>query len=416
MNISVIGLGQRGYNYIRWIKIFVPSIGVSAICDKNTFRADETAERFNVKQKFYDEDEFFKEKRSDAVIVSTQDRDHVGHCIKAIDAGYKFILVEKPVSPDISECERLDNYARENGVTIVVCHVLRYSNYYRKIKQIIESGKIGDVLDVQHTENVAYFHFAHSFVRGNWRSSEETSPVILAKCCHDFDIISWLINKPCLSVSSYGGLTYFTPENAPEGAADRCVNCKVKDCKYNAVRLYMKDPLYKATFLRFSGAIVTNRYKFTRKDEYDALKTGNYGRCVFKCDNDVCDHQVVNLLFEDGVTASHTVNACTDKFWRQTNVYGTKGEIRADDYSGTIKVNIFGGKKYRVHTKLIKGLGHVDGDVNLIKGWSKLVQGIPYDTKDVTFLSETIKSHRAAIMSDVSRQEGGKVISLKENI
>lgn len=413
MNVSVIGLGQRGYNYIRWIKLFVKGVEVVAVCDKNKFRTDESAAKYKVPQRYYDEDEFFKERRSDAIIVATQDRDHVGHCIRAIDAGYKNILVEKPVSPSIEECERLDNYAREHGATIVVCHVLRYSKYYRDIKQIIESGRIGKVIDVQQTENVGYFHFAHSFVRGNWHSEEETSPFILAKCCHDFDIISWLIDKPCVSVSSYGGLTYFTEANAPKGASDRCKDCKVSDCKYNAYKLYLNDPLYKATFLRFSGSIVTAKYRFTRAEEKAALDTGDYGRCVFRCDNDVADHQVVNFLFEDGVTASHTVNACTDKFCRSTVVYGTKGEIRADDYTGKIRVRVFGGKRFTISTKLIKGLGHIDGDINLIRGWCKLIQGIPYDTKDVTFLSETIKSHRAAIMSDISRKEGGKVIQLK---
>lgn len=410
MEVSVIGLGNRGFNYIRWIKYFEKDVSVVAVCDKVPEKTDYTAEKFKIPQKFYDEDEFFKEKRGDSIIIASQDRDHVSHAEKAILSGYKNILVEKPVSPDISECERLDNLARENGVTIVVCHVLRYSKYYRKIKEIIKSGVIGDVVNIQHSEGVGYFHFAHSYVRGNWKSSTETSPFLLAKCCHDFDILCWLVDKPPKAVSSFGSLKYFKPENAPSGSAERCVDCKIEDCPYNAEKLYLSDPFYKATFVKYSGSVLTNKYTFSKKEKIDAIKHGDYGKCVFKSDNDVFDHQVVNLLFSDGTTASHTVNAFTDKFLRKTVVFGTKGEIEADDLTGKIKVSIFHNKRYTVSTKLIKGLGHVDGDINIIKGWCKLVKGEPYDKTDVTFLSETIKSHKAVMYAQESAENGGKLM------
>lgn len=412
MNISVIGLGQRGFNYMRWIKYFEHDVGFAAVCDKNIERTDYTAKTYGVAEKFYNEDEFFKKCRSEAVIVATQDRDHFKHCIRCIDVGYKYILCEKPVSPDIDECVRLNDYAKEKGVTVVVCHVLRYSKYYKKIKEIIDSGEIGEVKSIQHSENIGYFHFAHSYVRGNWHREEDTSPMILAKCCHDFDILQWLIGKPAVSVTSFGGLDYFTRKNAPEGSALRCVDCKVADCKYNAVKLYITDPLYRCTFLRFTGSVITGKYKYTKKDKYNALKTTDYGKCAFKCDNDVCDHQIVNISYEGGVTASHTVSAFNDKFMRRTNVFCTKGEIVADDYSGQIRVSVFGGRHYSVNTKLIKGLGHIDGDINLVKGFVKLVKGLPYDSKDVTFLSETITSHRTAIYAERSRREGGRVIKM----
>lgn len=414
MKVSVIGLGQRGFNYLRWISYFDKDVEIAAVCDKNKERADYTQKRYKVKNKFYNENDFFEKCFSEAVIVATQDRDHFNHCMKCIDTGYKFILCEKPVSPDIDECIKLNDYANSRGVTIVVCHVLRYSKYYMKIKEIISSGEIGDVKTIQHSENIGYFHFAHSYVRGNWHSEKETSPMIMAKCCHDFDILQWLIDKPAVSVSSFGSLDYFKRENAPENCAERCIDCTVKDCKYNAVNLYIKDPLYKCTFLRFNGSIICNKYNYKKNDMYEALKNTNYGKCVFKCDNDVCDHQIVNISYEDGVIASHCVSAFNDKFLRRTNVFGTKGEITADDYTGEIKVRVFGGKHYTIHTKIIKGLGHVDGDINLTRGFIKLCKGEEYDKKDVTFLSETIESHRTAIYAERSRKEGGRVIKMTE--
>lgn len=414
MKVAVLGLGQRGYNYIRWIKYFCKDIEVNAICDINKIRTEQTAKAFKIKQKFYLADDFFKNGAiADAVIIATQDRDHYGHCIKAITAGYKHILVEKPVSPNIDECEQLNEIAKEKGVTIIVCHVLRYSKHYKTIKKLIDDNVIGDIITINHIENIAYFHYAHSYVRGSWRRSDETSPLILAKCCHDFDILYWLIKKPCLNVSSFGDLTFFKRQNAPEDSAERCLFCKVKDCQFNAEKLYIMDKFYKATFIKFSSRVFVGKANNTKAEKYEALKNGPYGRCVFKCDNNVVDHQIINMQFADGVTASHTVTAFSEKFYRRTQISGTKGEIIADDLSGKIKVNIYHKKSYTINTKLIKGTGHIDGDINLIKNWAKLLNATLTDYNNVTYLSDTLPSHRIALASEKSRLNKGKVINLK---
>lgn len=411
--ISVIGLGQRGFNYMRWARLFDASVSFPAVCDRNRDRADYAARRYKAEETFYDDAEFFKKRRSDAVIVATQDRDHYGHCVRCIELGYRHILCEKPVSPDIAECEALDALAKERGVTIVVCHVLRYTKYYKKIKEIIKNGTIGELCDIEHIENIGYFHFAHSYVRGNWRREEETSPMLLAKCCHDFDLFRWLVDRPVVSVSSIGSLEHFKKENAPAGAAGRCADCPLKNCVYNAQNLYVRDPLWKCTFLRFDGSVITGKYLPTKKEKLEALRTGPYGRCVYACDNDVCDRQTVNVLFEGGVTVSHSVTAFSDRMMRLTKIYGTKGEISADDHTGKIRVRVFGGRNRTYRTKLLRGLGHVDGDANLIRGFLKLVRGESPDSADVTFLSETVESHRAAILADRSRKEGGKTYLLR---
>ena len=152
-------------------------------------------------------------------------------------------MLEKPISPNARECLDLQRRAEEKGTQIMVCHVMRYTKFYRKLKELIDSGVIGDVVHVTHTENVAYWHYAHSYVRGNWHKTADSSPMILAKCCHDMDILSWLLGSRCRTVSSFGDLRYFREENAPAGSPARCTDgCPHSgSCPYYAPALYLDD-------------------------------------------------------------------------------------------------------------------------------------------------------------------------------
>ncbi|HPD01902.1 MAG TPA: Gfo/Idh/MocA family oxidoreductase, partial [Clostridia bacterium] len=261
--ISCIGLGDRGTEYLRFIKHFnSKKIKVTALCDIKKSALDEIAPIYKIPEnmRFLSADEFFKNGAlSDAVIISTQDKTHFDITKRAIEAGYKYILLEKPVSDKIEECIILRDMAKERGVTIVVCHVLRYSDYYRTIKDAIRSGAIGELISINHVENIGYFHFSHSYVRGSWRREELSSPSILAKCCHDLDLLGWFVDKKPVAVSSTGGLHYFKRENAPEGAAERCLaGCKAKEnCVYDCEALYITDPIWRATFLRLKGRTIT---------------------------------------------------------------------------------------------------------------------------------------------------------------
>ncbi len=410
MKVAVLGLGQRGSGYMRILKFFCKDVEIVAVCDKYTVRTDEIAKKYKVEQKFYDENDFFaKGKMADAIIIATQDRDHFEHCKKAMEIGYTNILLEKPVSPVIEECLSLQKMAEEKNVSIVVCHVLRYSKYYKTIKQLVADGVIGDVVNINHTENIAYFHFAHSYVRGNWNNTKKAAPMIMAKCCHDFDLIYWFIDKPCISVSSYGNLKYFNAEHTPEGAADRCLDCKV-ECPYNAEKLYITDSLLKATFLKFNGRVITGKAGSTKEEKYKALREGDYGRCVYKCDNNVADHQIINMNYADGVTASHTATAFSKKFYRRTQINGTKGEIIGNDIDGKLHVNLFGGKAMVIKTKWLKAAGHIDGDINLIKEWCALVKGELKDDSNITYLRHTIPSHKIVLKAEESRLKNGEVL------
>ena len=416
VTIAVIGLGSRGKNYMNVVSHFCKKDAkIVAICDKFKERLLEVQSTFLIPddKSFDNEEAFWKAgKLADAIFICTQDRDHYHHVLKAIELGYQ-ILCEKPLSPSIRECQEMADKAKAKGITMVVCHVLRYSNYYSKVKTLLDSGIIGEVVSIDHTENIGYFHFAHSYVRGNWRNSNTTTPMIMAKTCHDFDLIHWFMNGGCERISSFGGLKYFTSANAPEGAGERCLNCSIqKKCPYDAEKFYITDPILKATFLRFVGRTLTGKAHAKKEDKYKALREGNYGRCVYHSDNNVADHQMVNMDFSNGRTASLTVTAFSNKCYRHTHIMGTLGEIRGDDERGILKVSVFHGKKEKVSTKFLPIPGHLEGDMNLIKDFIALLNGKPVSQKDISYVDVTVYSHKMAMAAEHSRLNKGAVVEL----
>jgi predicted dehydrogenase len=272
---------------------------------------------------------------ADAVLVATQDNHHVEPACAAMEKGYD-VLLEKPIAKTESECLRLYETSMRTKKRAVVCHVLRYTRFFNTLKAIIDSGEIGDVVNISHSENIGYWHMAHSFVRGNWRREDETSPMILAKSCHDTDILLYLIGKDCKRVASFGSLKHFTAENAPEGSADRCLDCAVAAaCPYNAARLYLIPFL-----TTWPVSVITD--DLSQAGRIKALREGPYGRCVYRCDNDVVDHQSTILEFDGGVTATMTVSAFTDfRHGRTIHIMGSHGEIRAKMSDETVEVTNF---------------------------------------------------------------------------
>ncbi|MBR6735745.1 MAG: Gfo/Idh/MocA family oxidoreductase [Oscillospiraceae bacterium] len=419
-SISVIGLGNRGTEYMGFLKSFHgKKVYIHSLCDIRQQALDDFAPLYNVpkERQYLSTDEFFsKGVVSDALIISTQDASHYEITKAALETGYKYILLEKPVSGVEAEYKELNALAKQKGALLVICHVLRYSNYYIKIKEIIESGQIGDIVSINHTENVGYFHFAHSFVRGNWRDEFTSTPSILAKCCHDLDLISWFVDSPCVSVSSVGELSHFKKENAPKGATPYCMGgCKVKkDCPYDAERLYITDPFYKATFVKYHKRTLTGKLKNTKEDIIEAVRSGDYGRCVYMCDNNVCDSQKVTMRFENGAVAMLEMLAFTDKCFRQSRIVGTKGELVGHGTKLTMK--IFGGKTKTIHTGSPGFTGHVEGDLRIVSNFVKILCGEKKDLKDVTTIEATIASHDMALAAERSRKNGGIVVELSERV
>ncbi len=414
--ISVIGLGNRGTEYMGFIKGFhSKKAKIVALCDISQQALDDISPLYKIpKEMQFNSTSAFFEKGviSDALIITTQDASHFEITKAAIETGYRYILLEKPVSGVRDEYRLLRDMAEANGVILIICHVLRYSNYYSKIKEIIESGKIGDVVSVNHTENVGYFHFAHSFVRGNWRDEFTSTPSILAKCCHDIDLIAWFVDSPCVSVSSVGDVKYFRKENAPEGAAERCLGgCKAKkSCPYDAEAFYITDPFYRAKFIKYMKRTLTGKAKNSRQDIVNALKYGDYGKCVFLNDNNVCDHQLVTMKFENGAVAVLNLNGFSQKMFRECHIVGTKGELIG--YGTKLKMNIFGGKSSSVWTGSPAVSGHVEGDIRLINGFIKIICGERSDLKNVTTIDATVISHDIALAAEVSRKNGGERVMM----
>lgn len=237
------------------------------------------------------------------------------------------IMLEKPMALTADECRRIVAAVEKAGVILAVGHVLRYTPYTQALKRIVDSGRLGEIVSVQHLEPVGFWHQAHSFVRGNWRREDEATSMLMAKSCHDLDWLQYVLGRPPVRVSSFGRLSHFRPENKPVGAADRCLDCAVEtSCPYSAKRDY-GDRLARGAH-NWPLSVVID--EFTPQALDTALREGPYGRCVYACDNDVVDHQVVAMEFASGATGTFTMTAFTEQADRQTRIFGTRAELRGD--------------------------------------------------------------------------------------
>ena len=369
----IIGVGDRGGRYARCMAELPEQFQVKAIAESVESRREMIRQMFGIgDDAFYPgwEEILAQPKMADLAIIATRDDMHFAPAMAAIEKGYS-ILLEKPVAPTAWECKQIAMAAKRKGVKVLVCHVLRYTDFYGTVKKLIMEGTIGEVVSLSMTEGIGHLHFAHSYVRGNWHNEASSSPMLLAKCCHDLDIAQWLVDKPCLRVQSFGGLTHFTEKNAPAGSPYRCADggCPAAEtCPYNCMKFYYD---IKDNFRRIN---ITNGISKTTEptDEevLQALKTTNYGLCVYHTDNDVADHQVVNMELEGGVTATLTVNAFNEG-GRHIRVYGTKGELYANMSDEEITIFTFADKKrWTVPVKKtlesIAG-GHGGGDAGIIR-------------------------------------------------
>lgn len=410
MKLALIGAGQRGMIYAEYA-YFKKGVEIVAVVEPHDERRTIAAEKFQIGEtnRFTCVEDFFaKGKLCDAVILATMDKDHFGHAMAALDCGYD-ILLEKPISPDPRECLLIGQKAKELGRKIIVCHVLRYTNFFTKLKEIVDSGELGRIVAIQHSENVGNFHIAHSFVRGNWRRSDETSPIIMQKSCHDMDILTWLVGSDAKRIASFGSLRHFKEENAPEGSAARCLQCKAADrCQYNAVRAYL--PVrgeWPATLLgpdQSEAGIMK------------ALETSPYGRCVYRCDNDVCDHQVTIIEFKNGVNVSFTLSGFTNRMCRSIKIMCEYGEINACDDGDQIEITRFNANqaeqinKTLIRTAQVEGF-HGGGDSLLMEDFISNLEGESMESK--TTIERSIESHIMAYAAEQSRVTG-KVIDMDE--
>jgi len=333
----MIGAGQRGNTYSAYALDHSEELRIVGVAEPDETRRNEYKEKYNLpddKCLYTWEDVFKEDKWADAVMICTQDAMHFGPAMAAIEKGYD-ILLEKPIAPTAEECRKIADAATKKGVKILVCHTMRYTPLFNAIKDVIDSGEIGDIMTVVHNENVGDYHQAHSFVRGNWSNLKESSPMILAKSCHDLDMLQWILSKKCIRLSSFGTLSYFRKEYCPENAPPRCTDGCTVDCVYDARKFYLGS---ENMWFRPVAAGCADP---TDEQVEEALKTGPYGRCVYQCDNDVVDHQVVSMEFEDSVTVIFSMTAFTPEISRSIKIMGTKGQMKVHTVPHTIEITKF---------------------------------------------------------------------------
>lgn len=335
----LIGAGNRGTVYSNYALDFPDRLKIVAIAEPRAARREHVAKQHGVDAKMCFaswEALAAMERVADFAIVTTPDRLHREPAVAFVNKGYH-LLLEKPMAVDESDCSSIAEACERNGTIMAVCHVLRYTPVNRRIKQLIETGEIGDLISVQHTEPVGFFHFAHSYVRGNWHSEAKSTFSLMAKSCHDVDLIRWWMggeDNPCTAVSSFGNLKHFNKESKPKeaGAATRCLDCAYETkCPYSAKRIYL-DPLVKEFHRGWPVNVIVDSPVPDVENVTEALQKGPYGVCVYESPNDVVDHQVVNFQFSKGQTASFNMIAFTEALCqRSTRIFGSRGELYSPD-------------------------------------------------------------------------------------
>lgn len=360
---------------------------------------------------------------ADTALICTPDQMHVGPALTALDLGYD-VLLEKPMATTLNACVQLVQAADRAGRLLQVCHVLRYTPFFETVHHLVTSGRLGEVITVEHRENVSYWHMAHSYVRGQWRSSQLSSPMILAKCCHDLDILFWNLG-PCRRLSSFGSLIHYRPEKAPEGAAEQCTaGCAAAaECPWYAPRIYVDlTPLRRSV----PGGTFPDDYRgWPRSVVWDdappaakgsdiaaavqqALERGPYGRCVYHCDNDVVDHQMVSMEMESGASVGLFMHGHSYREGRTMRYDGSRATLRG--------IYSFDEQRIEVHDHLtgkvelfepevgpFGGTGHGSGDEGLMRAFVRAV-------RDPTFVPTTarecLESHLMAFAAEEARVKG----------
>ena len=400
-----LGAGNRGNVYGNYGIQFPNELNIIGVAEPISIRNERYSKKHTISKenRFTTwEHVFDRPKFADAIIITTPDDLHYGPCMKALEMGYD-ILLEKPIAPTEKECRDILALANKKDRIVAVCHVLRYAPYFIKLRDLIKSGSIGELISIQHMEPIQHIHMSHSYVRGNWHNSKKTTPIILAKSCHDLDILRWIIGKPSKSISAFGSLKWFKEANAPKGSTNRCTDgCAVEStCPYSALKIYTKESGWSYVF-----DLPDDKSKH---DDFilEQLRTTNYGRCVYKMENDQPDHYVTSIEFEDEITVNFSMEAFTSYHGRRTRVMGSHGDI-VGDMNELIYTDFVTGKVTKWDVQIdnsseYKDSGHGGGDWGLVTDWINAVK-----KQDSSLLTSTIdasvESHIMGFMAEKSRK------------
>lgn len=397
----LLGAGMRGAEaYAPYALAHPEEIQFVAVAEPDPVKRERFAKAHNIPKEHQFatwEDVMAKEQMADVLLNCTQDHMHFDSGMAALELGYD-ILMEKPITNTLEETVKLVQTAEKHGRLMQVCHVLRYTPFFTTLNDIIQSGELGELVSIEHRENVSYWHMGHSFVRGHWRNSVESSPMILAKTCHDLDILYWNFGTKVEKIQSFGSLFHYRPENAPEGAKMRCTDgCEV-DCPWDARKYYLNGN--EDSFLVQSFSTET-----TEEGRLEALQTGPYGRCVYQCDNDVVDNQTVNMQLPNGITAVMIMHGHSHLEGRTMRYDGTRATLRGTFTFAGEALEIhdhYTGYKREVEIPTATS-GHGGGDDGIMRSFVATVRG---EEKALTNARESLESHLMAFAAEESRLNG----------
>ncbi|MCX4850589.1 Gfo/Idh/MocA family protein [Streptomyces sp. NBC_00893] len=413
ISVAIVGAGTRGLGYAR--RATAQGARITAVADPHSEpRASFAAEFDLAPNRVFDDAAVLLggERLADAVVISSPDTCHADQAVLAAQQGYAMLL-EKPMALDEDDCVRIIEAVERAGVVFTVGHVLRYTPYTQVLKELLSSGRIGTIVSIEHLEPVGWWHQAHSYVRGNWRREDESGPMLLTKSCHDLDWLMYVMDEEPDKVSSFGSLSHFTAAHKPLSATDTCVTCPAEQsCAYSAKKIYMSclgDPAREYWPL----SMVTR--DTTPQGVLAALEHSPYGRCVYSCDNDVVDHQVVGLEFPSGATASFTMTAFTPLVHRKTRIFGTRGCLEGD--GEVVRLHDFAADRTEEHriTDTHPGAsaadGHAGGDDALIAAFLDAVatgdtSALPSDARTslaghrVVWAAEKARLSRTVVVLD----------------
>lgn len=425
VKVIIVGNGDRANCYCKLALTAPELLKVAAIVDPSERKLAEGAQRYGVPPDhcFTSVDECIRYHErhgriADGVLNCTMDELHYETAIPFLQKGYHMLL-EKPVVNNRAQLLDIQRTAEKNGCLLMVCHVLRYTPFFRAIKEILLRGEIGEIIHMESSENVGVAHASNSYIRGKWNSAEKCgSSMLLAKCCHDLDLLCWLNNgtEP-ERVASFGGRDFLVPEKAPEGAGKRClVDCPLADsCMYSAKSIYVLND----RFPWYSWDCIDKDYReITKEEKIESLKTFNpHGLCAYGTGSDIVDHQTLILRFKNGSTAAHTMIQGTVIPRRLMRIVGTRGEIE-----GSIETSKFTLYKYDFETagytareidvaaQVAESDNHAGGDDGIIRDFVSMING-GETSVSCTKIQDSILGHTCVYAADASmvKQEEIKI-------
>lgn len=426
----IVGAGHRSFVYSELAKTNPEMLKIVGVADPNPIRRKKAMDYFGFKEDmcFENAEELAKKgKLADTVINGTMDEQHLETAVPLLDAGYDMLL-EKPFAPNEEEMRQIVNCAKKNNSKVMICHVLRYTPFYYAIKERIVNGEIGDIINIQTTEHVSYHHLSTSYIRGKWANSDKChTSMLLAKCCHDLDIIMWMMSetKP-KQISSFGGKFQFKPENAPKEAGTICMkDCPLVDtCVYSTKRLYIDHPDRWAFYV---WDALEGKKNISIEDKIALMKSDSpYARCIYKCDNNVVDHQSVLINFESGATGTHNMVGGSAEPRREIHIIGTKGEIFGNFEESKFTVLKIDPSPdahneecdleevdLRVTGDMVGAYGgHGGGDERLAADFVKFIRG-EKPSLACTSIFDSVAGHLSVYLADKSRENGGMPMDVK---